>query len=232
MIDFGLVVSLMAAIGVPALLAVRWAYGDGSSSFLDDVTAPLLAGLAVGRLVTLALDDPSSIGSLSDMLVIRSGVEFWPGAVAAAGVVAWQASRTGTSPMQRLAALAPLALVGYAAYEATCVFRDGCLGPVAPVGLRPPGLETTMLPVGWLVAAATLAGAALVHRRRDRTRPAVSIAAAVVVAAAVRSLGSIWLPHVGDGMTRQHWTSITVLLAAMVATVLLLMSPQATEQVP
>src|SRR3546814_1983408 len=43
-IDFGLVVSLIAAIGAPALLAARWSDGDESSSFLDDVTAPLLAG--------------------------------------------------------------------------------------------------------------------------------------------------------------------------------------------
>lgn len=102
MIDFGLVVSLIAAIGAPALLAARWSDGDESSSFLDDVTAPLLAGLAVGRLATLVLDDPGSIGSMSDMLVIRSGVEFWPGAAAAAGVVAWQARRTERPPMERL----------------------------------------------------------------------------------------------------------------------------------
>ncbi|QGG94150.1 hypothetical protein [Actinomarinicola tropica] len=78
MIDFGLVVSVIAAVGAPALLATLWAYGDGSSSFLDDVTAPLLAGLAVGRLVTLALDDPSSIGSLSDMF----GDPQWRGVLA------------------------------------------------------------------------------------------------------------------------------------------------------
>lgn len=219
MIDFGLVVSLIAAIGAPALLAARWSDGDESSSFLDDVTAPLLAGLAVGRLATLVLDDPGSIGSMSDMLVIRSGVEFWPGAAAAAGVVAWQARRTERPPMERLAALAPLALIGYAAYEATCVFRDGCLGPVAPVGLRPPGLQARMLPVGWLMAAAALGGAVFVQRRRDRTPPAASVATAAVIAAAVRSLGSVWLPHVGDGITRQHGVSVVILVVS--ATVVL-----------
>jgi len=232
-IDFGLVVSLIAAIGAPALLAARWAYGDERSSFLDDVTAPLLVGLAVGRLVTLALDDPNSIGSLSDMLVIRSGVEFWPGVAAAAGVVAWQARRTERSAVERLAALAPLALVGYAAFEATCAFRDGCLGPVAAVGLRPPGLHATMLPVGWLTAAATLAGAVFVYWRRDRTRPVVSVGTAVVITAAVRSLGSVWLPHVGEGMTRQHRTSLALLVVATVTTVLLASSrkPTVTERV-
>lgn len=225
MIDFGLVVSLIVAIGVPALLAARWTSGGESSTFLDDVTAPLLVGVAVGRLVTLALDDPSSIGSLSDMLVIRSGVEFWPGVAAAVAVVAWQARRAGRPLAARLAALAPLALVGYALYEAACVFRDGCLGPVAAVGLRPPGLRTTMLPIGWFMAAATVAGAVLVQRRRDRVRPLVSVAAAAVVVASVRSVGSVWLPHVGEGITRQHRTSIALLALATVASVGLAWSP-------
>jgi len=225
-IDFGLVVSLIAAIGVPALLAIRWAsYDDWGSNFLDDVTVPLVVGLVAGRLVTLALDDPNSIGSLSDMLVIRSGVEFWPGVAAAAGVVAWQANRADRSPLERLAALAPLALVGYAAYEAACVFRDGCLGPVSPVGLRPPGLQTTMLPVGLLMAAATLAGAVIARRRlQDRVRPAVLVATAVTIVAAVRSLGSVWLPHIGEDMTRQHRSSIAVLVVA--TGVLLLVTSQ------
>lgn len=219
MIDFGLVVSLIAAIGAPALLTVRWGYGDGRSNFLDDVTVPLLVGLVVGRLVTLTLDDPNSIGSLSDMLVIRSGVEFWPGVAAAAGVVVWQAQRADRSPLKHLAALAPFALIGYAAYEATCAFRDGCLGPVAPVGLRPPGLQVTMLPVGWLMAAANVAGAVFLHRTRHRVRPVVSVATAVAVVAAGRSLGSVWLPHVGDGMTRQHRASVAILVVS--ATVVL-----------
>lgn len=227
MIDFGLVVSLIAAIGAPALLAIRWgSYDDERSSFVDDVIAPLLLGLVVGRLVTLALDDPASIGRLSDMLVIRSGVEFWPGVATAASVVAWQAQRANRPPLESLAALAPLALVGYAAYEAACVFRDGCLGPVAPVGLRPPGLQATMLPVGWLMAAATVVGALLVHRYKERFGSAVVVAVGAAVVAAVRSLGSVWLPHLGDGMTRQHRTSVAVLIVSTVTTVLLLASSQ------
>lgn len=222
MIDLGLVVSLVVAIGVPSLLAVPWAHGDGSSTLLDDVLAPLVVGVAVGRLVTLALDDPSSIGSLADMLVIRSGVEFWPGVAAAAGVVAWRALRAGRSPLAPLAALAPFALVGYAGYEATCVFRDGCLGPVAPVGLRPPGLQATMLPVGLVVAVATLGAAMLVRRTQASTRPSVSVAMAVAAVAGVRSVASVWLPHVGDGMTRQHRTSVAVF--AVSTTFLLLQS--------
>ena len=41
MIDFGLVASLIVAIGLPALLATRWRdTGEPGSSFLDDVIGP------------------------------------------------------------------------------------------------------------------------------------------------------------------------------------------------
>lgn len=231
MIDFGLVASLIVAIGLPALLADRWRdTGEPGSSFLDDVIGPLAAGVVAGRLVTLSLDDPTSIGSLSDMAVIRSGVEFWPGALAAAGVVAWQAKRAGVSPMRRWAEFAPLAVLGYAAYEATCVFRDGCLGPVSGIGLRPPGVQSTMLPIGWFMAAGALIGAVLVHRLQRSARPVVVVAVAVGLVAAVRSVGSVWLPHIGDGLTRPHQTSVVVLVLAAVTLVLLRMRGTVAHQ--
>ena len=231
MIDFGLVASLIVAVGLPALLATRWRdTGEPGSNFLDDVIGPLAAGVVAGRLVTLSLDDPTSIGSLSDMVVIRSGVEFWPGALAAAGVVSWQAKRAGVSPMTRWAEFAPLALLGYAAYEATCVFRDGCLGPVSGIGLRPPGVQATMLPIGWFMAAGALTGAVLVYRLRRSARPAVVVAVAVGFVAAVRSVGSVWLPHIGDGLTRPHQTSVVVVVLAAVTLVVLLMRGARADQ--
>ena len=95
MIDYGLLVSVIIAFGVPSLLMWWWpldtapiaASGPEPPGFLDVAVGPAFAGLAVGRLVTLALDDPNSLGSLSDMLIIRSGVEFWPGVIGAAAVV-------------------------------------------------------------------------------------------------------------------------------------------------
>ena len=222
MIDYGLVVSLIAAFGIPALLADRWALTTYTepTTFVDAVLPLAFAGLVVGRLTTLALDDPSSIGSISDMLVIRSGVEFWPAVIAAATLAVWQARRDGMQASARLADLVPLAVIGYASYEAACIFRDGCLGPQSPVGLRPPGLSTVMFPVGLAMAAAVVAVAIGLHayRRRHPARMSVVVLAAAAVAL-VRSVGSVWLPHVGDGITRQHLTSIVIALAGVVATV-------------
>ncbi|HAS11228.1 MAG TPA: hypothetical protein DCS55_12050 [Acidimicrobiaceae bacterium] len=64
----------------------------------------------------------------------------------------------------------------------------------------------------------------IVHRLQYRVRPTVLVATAAAIVAAVRSLGSVWLPHVSDGMTRQHRTSVAVLVVATIMAVLLLAS--------
>ena len=215
MIDYGLLVSMIIGFGIPSLLGSWWPVSgrDGPVGFFDVAVMPAFAGVAVGR---LALDDPSSIGSISDLLIIRSGVEFWPGVAAGIVAVLVGAHRGLVEPHKRLAELTPLAMIGYAGFEAACIFRDGCFGPESAIGLRPPGVATTMLPVGWLMAAAigvaTLGVNALV--RGDRP-PLVAAVASVMAVASVRSVGSIWLPHVGDGLTRQHLSSIAVALASL-----------------
>lgn len=221
MIDYGLLVSMIMAFGVPALVSNWWliAGRNGPVGFFDVAVGPAFAGLIVGRLVTLALDDPGSIGSISDMLIIRSGVEFWPGAAAALGAAIISAN-LGLVPIgRRIADLAPHAMIGYAAYEAACYFRDGCYGPESTIGLRPTGLSSTMVPVGWFMAAAIIAAAVGVHTFvLRRYAPSLVVSVSVLTVAAVRSIGSIWLPHVGDGLTRQHTTSIAVTAIAGIAT--------------
>lgn len=218
MIDYGLLVSMIIAFGVPSLVASWWTVSgrDAPVGFLDIAVGPAFAGLAVGRLTTLALDDPSSIGSISDMLIIRSGVEFWPGVFAALVAVLVSAHLGLVSPSKRVAELAPLAMIGYAGYEAACIFRDGCFGPDSAIGLRPPGLTTTMLPVGWFMAAAVGVAALGVHALVARGRPPLLVALASAAAvASVRAVGSIWLPHVGDGLTREHLSSIALAAASL-----------------
>ena len=220
MIDYGLVVSMIIAFGVPALVGNWWLVTgrDEPVGFLDVAVGPAFAGLAVGRLTTLALDDPNSIGSISDMLIIRSGVEFWPGVGAALAMVILSANLGLVSMSRRISDLAPLAMVGYAGYEAACIFRDGCFGPDSALGLRPPGLATTMLPIGWFMAAAVTFAAIGVRALVTRGHaPIVVVLAGLLAVASVRAVGSIWLPHVGDGLTRQHLTSIGVVAISAIA---------------
>ncbi|MEM8922351.1 MAG: prolipoprotein diacylglyceryl transferase family protein [Actinomycetota bacterium] len=225
MIDFGLLLSMLAVVGVPTLLQRRWPLrtADGAS-FTDLAVIAIIAGVIVGRIVSVAVESPGSLGRVGDLLIIRSGVDFWPGAVAGLAVLWWDARRVGVSLVDRLADLAPLGLMAYAAYEACCLFRDGCFGPVSAFGLRPPGVATAMVPIGLIVAAAVV-GLALIVRRADGGgwgAPTV-VVGAVAGVAVVRSVASIWLPHVGDGLTRHHWLSIAVAAVAVpVATMLVL----------
>ena len=220
MIDYGLLISMIIAFGLPSLVVYRWALRISGESvgFFDVALFPMLTALAVGRLFTLTLDDPNSIGSISDMIIIRSGVEFWPGVAAAVGALMWGAWRAGEPSLRRVAAVAPFALLGYAGYEAACLFRDGCFGPESAIGLRPPGLSTTMLPLGLFVAVAVVIGAVFVRRLSIGGHPAmVIVLISALVVASVRSVASVWLPHVGEGLTRQHATSIGVVIGAMIA---------------
>lgn len=216
MIDVGLLLTMVVGVGLPAVIARWWQLStvDESVGFLDVAIAPALAGLAVARLAAVAIDDPNSLRSVPDLLIVRSGVEFWPGVVAAALVVVWSARRSGASAVARLDDLVPLALVGYADYEAACLVRDGCFGPTTPIGLRPPGTATAMLPIGVFAAAVVAGGAAALRRERQRRSPGAVLAGGLIVVAAVRAIGSIWLPHIGVGPTRQQWSSIVVGLAS------------------
>jgi hypothetical protein len=228
-IDFGLLVSMIVAVGVPGFV-VRWwplkTYQSGIG-VIDIALGPAFVGLAVGRLVAVLLSDPTSLGRFTDLLIIRSGVEFWPGVAAAALAVAWLGHRDEMAPLARLADVAPLALVGYASYEAACPFRDGCFGPTSAIGLRPPGLTTTKIPIGILMGVVVVVGAVLLHRLADggeaasfgELTPGIVALGAVFTVASVRAIGSIWLPHVGRGLTRQHQTSIVIAVLTALALV-------------
>ena len=236
MIDYGLLVSVLLALGVPSL-AMRFrqpATYDVQVSALDVMLVPGLVGVAVGRLSTLAIEDPRAIGKISDMLVVRSGVEFWPAAIAAVLMVAWSAHRDQVPPIARVAALSPFALVGYGAYEAACLFRDGCYGPVSSVGLIPAGLTTSMVPVGILMGVGAVAAAVLVSRQqRFGWPPSAVIWASVALVGLVRSVGSVWLPKVGGDLSRQHRTSIlvTVLAGLLTASELVRSARRPSEKV-
>lgn len=210
MIDRGLLLTIVAVIAVIGVLA-RTARPDtvASSDVFDAVAPAALAGLAVGRIVAMALDDPSALTRLRDVLLIRGGVELWPGVAAGAFVLALSARRAGVDVVRRLADLAPYALAAYAVYEALCLVRDGCFGPRTSIGLRPGGLGTAQFPVG--VAVGVAVGLLAVAVRRDASRrPLRALLLAAGGVALVRAVASFWLPKIGSGPTRQHVESMLV----------------------
>ena len=221
MIDVGLLATIVVVLIVPSVFVRPWPASAAASGVIDVSIGALFIGLAVGRLTAVALDDPGSLTSLSDLMIIRSGVEFWAGVAAGLAWIAYRALHDEVAPMRRLAAITAPALVAWACYEATCVLRDGCPGPLSSVGLRPDGLVERMFPIALVVAAAA-GGAAMVGRRWHRRGmpDAEVVVMALLSIAIIRSIASIWLPHIGNGLTRQHRTSIAVGIIAAIAFVI------------
>lgn len=211
MIDVGLLASMAIVLIVPAVFVHPWPASAAVTGLIDVAGGALLIGVLVGRLTAVAIDDPGSLTSVSDLLIIRSGVEFWAGMVAGLAWIALRARREEVAPTERLAAIAAPALVAWACYEATCVLRDGCPGPLSRFGLRPDGLVEKMLPIGLFAASAAIAAAAGLRRLHRRGMPSLQVfVLALVAIATIRAVASIWLPHIGGGLTRQHQTSIAV----------------------
>lgn len=210
MIDLRFAASALLAVIVPFVVARRAARRDDDVAYVMEVGfGALVVGLAVARVVAVALDDPAGLRDLKSMLSIRGGVELWAGVFAGVAYVAVRAARSHHDVWKVLASGAPLAMWGYATWEATCMLRDGCFGPVSPFGLVPTGLTQRVLPIGLLVAVAVAAIAGIAWRWRQRA-PILAVCGSVAGVAAVRSVAAFWLPALGDGLTRPHRESLVL----------------------
>lgn len=212
MMDRGLLASLVAVV-VVVWAAERWILQrPGQASVLDVGATPLIIGIVVARLTAVLLDDPSQLGRPADLLIIRGGVEFWAGVGAAAAMLAWTARRASVNPLSYGAAIVPAALTGYATYSIACVVRDGCFGPVSPVGLVPPFGGPRLLPVE--IGVGLLLGWVAWALDRWCSFPSVTIGIALSAVAIVRLLTAWMLPRLDTGFTRLEFESIGVALLA------------------
>ncbi len=190
MIDVGLLVSVMLAISIPSAFQRRLGVRPPDMLF-DLMVGPGIAGVLGGRAVAAALDDPSALTSLKDFLVVRAGVEFWPGVAAAAAWLAVRAHRDAEALSHRLAQICGPAVIAYGIYELACAVRDDCFGPPSAVGLRPSGLDTVMFPVGLAMGLVLVGGgAAVVRLRAEGWSTSRLVIVSVGMVAAVRSVGS------------------------------------------
>ena len=223
MIDRGLLLSMVAiAAGVAGLSRLAPPRLTKADSLIDLLSLPLLVGVAAARLSAVALDDASALGRARDLLLIRGGMELWPGLLAAAlTLVALRRRDRDVPALSGLVDVAPYVLWALAIYESTCVLRDGCFGPASTLGLRPPGVAYRQVPVGLAVAAALPAIGLLVRRLGSSDRPA-ALVLAIGGLAAVRSVAAIWLPRITIGLTRQHRESLVVLAASVAAGMVIL----------
>ena len=217
MIDRGLLASVAVAAAVVWAAARLAPPRTQPAGALGDAAFPLVGlGVVAARLVAVALDDPAGLTQLRDLLIIRGGMHLWSGVAAAGALGWWRGARPSGRGLAGLADLAPYGLWAYAAYEATCLLRDGCFGPPAPAGLVPPGLGERQFPVGLAVAAAA-AGLAVAVRGWPPRDPAGALVLAAGGLGTVRAAAALWLPKVGTGPTRQQLESLAVAVAAAAA---------------
>lgn len=214
MLDGGLIGSILVILGC-LYAAARWAPVGSMhpNEAVDRLYLPAFAAVAVGRIVAASLDDPTSLRSLRAMLVLRGGVEFWPGVIAGLAALMLGLRRADRPVLVDVVELAPFALWAYGAWEATCLLRDGCFGPHIPFGPTPDGLRHPQLPIGLLMGIGVVALGFYV-RHAWPLGPVRRLLVALTGVAAIRAVASLWLPHLGDGFTRQHWQSIAVTVAA------------------
>lgn len=216
MIDQGLLVSIALMLVVPLVVARVARPATLASQAVVDVALPsVFVGLAVGRLTAMALDDPTGLRRFGDILLIRGGVEMWPGLVAGLITLAIGARRAGVSPASRLAELAPYGLWVYAVYEAGCLVRDGCFGPPTAFGLRPRGIGESQLPIG-LMLGGVVAIVGVVVRRLSGRSPIDAVVAALGGLAVARFLAAFWLPKIGAGPTRPQVESLVAVVVIVI----------------
>lgn len=210
MIDRGLLVSVVLMAAVVAVTARLWApRRERAESVLATASSKVIVGVAIARLVSMAIDDPAGLSRIKDVLVIRGGMEFWPGVAAGSFAIAVAARKAAVPVALELSDLVPYALVAYGTYEATCVVRDGCFGPLTSFGLRPGGVGPRELPIGLFVAVAVFGLAAIVRQLAAR-RPSASVLVAAAGVAVTRAAAAIWLPKIGAGPTRPQLESVVV----------------------
>lgn len=211
MIDTGLVVTMVImAIGCSILLRTA-PPPRGRDQIYDLAMGLLFVGMIAARLAAMAFDDLGQTLRLRDVLLFRSGMEFWAGLAVAFAFATW---RWRTNPVPRLtlmAAVIPYGLWTYALFEGTCIVRDGCLGPRSPVGFTPVGLSHRVFPVGLVVAAAAF-GVGFVLRRSQTLRPVTVVAIGVGSLAAVRAVASLWLPAIGPSRIQRESIAVAILV--------------------
>lgn len=215
MLDYGLFLSIgisALAVWVAAKIWITPELRDRSP--LDHLMAPLLAGVIVGRAVTLVFSDLAGLANLREFMTIRGGVEFWPAVAAGTFVLVVLFSRPeDPPPVRRIALLAPFAMVVLAAFQMTCLLRDGCAGPASSVGLVPHDLTTRQLPMGLLGGAALVAFADWLRRSTlpDHTR----ILVGVFGVGAQRSLLGMIEPNLRSALRRDGITMAISFVAAI-----------------
>lgn len=220
--EFGLLLAaaLAVATACASLAWVHRAMPDRRRRTCDLIAAGLLGGIVAGRVWAMVAAGTNPIAHPADLLIVRGGVDTIAATLGALAAMAWSARRDPAL----LDAAAPGAVFGLAAWHASCVVRDSCLG------------SATSLPWGWAVeaggterhpvelyAAFGLAAAGWLVLRLLRRRPSLGFTALAALggAAGVRAATEPLRLGLGGDLFAEYLIAVT--LAGLAALVLRLL---------
>ncbi len=185
-----------AAIAVGGFwLMLRWEAkrGNAAGCALDLWDAGLvsaIAGVAIGRLVSMVQAGISPISDPAQIILIRSGVSTAGVVIGTIVIFLFLARR---DPVVASDAIAPAALIGLAGWHAGCLVTSSCLGTESslPWAMALPGSDVTRHPVELYAAAALLlAGVGLALWKQHGRPPLGSVAGAAILAASAIRLAT------------------------------------------
>ncbi|MCP3975019.1 MAG: hypothetical protein GY720_11065 [bacterium] len=202
---------------VAGSIALRWEAARGNavdcaSDLQEVLLTAAIAGIFVGRLVSMVASGVNPLTNLADILIVRGGVATGPATVAALLTIAFVARGEIIAVADALA-VASLASLG--GWHLGCLARDACLGTASdlPWAMTQSGSSVGRHPIELYAAAILLmAAAALALRRKRPLPPGVAAATALGLASAVRLATEPLRPSLGGGPV---WWYLTGLLGAI-----------------
>jgi prolipoprotein diacylglyceryltransferase len=178
--------AIVAVAGLYSMLRWEAKRGNAVDCTKDLWDIALMAGLAgvlAGRLAAMVIAGVNPITHPADIIIVRAGVATGWAALAAIGVVAWQARGEFWIVADGLSAAA---LAGLAGWHAGCLARDACLGTASslPWALAQPGSTISRHPTEIYAALLFLLAAIALALWKAYGRPPLGLPAAIALAAA------------------------------------------------
>jgi len=149
-----------------------------------------MAGILIGRLVSMLQAGINPLTDPFQIILVRSGVSTVGATLGALAVFAWMARK---SLLEAADGIAPAALVGLAGWHAGCVATGSCLGTESslPWATALPGSTITRHPVELYAAGALLlAGIGLAVWKQYGRPPLGSVAGVALLAASLTRLAT------------------------------------------
>ena len=177
----------------------------------------VVAGIFLGRIVTMLIDGVNPLAHPLDVMLVRSGVSTVGATLGTALLFLWLSRK---EPIAMADGISAAALAGLAGWAAGCLVRGTCLGTASdlPWALAQDGSTVTRHPVGIYAALLLAAAAVAIAWWKAYRRPPAGMPAslAIVAAAAVRLATEPLQPSLSGGPVLFYAAALVVGLVGVV----------------